>query len=209
MTALAWDQTGERVYQTALDRGVLYTHDGQVAVWNGLTSVEDTSTSTLKSFYYDNVKYFDNLVPGDFSGKLKCFTYPDIFELVNGVSQVGGLQLYNQPFMGFDLSYRTGKGNDIEGLDYGYKLHILYNLVANPDSVVTETVKDTSTPIEFSWTLSGTPPAISNFRPTSHVSIDSNVAGPANMNAVESALYGTSTSDPQLLSISDLLGIFQ
>jgi hypothetical protein len=85
MTALVWDKAGDRTYQTGVDRGVLYLHDGTVAAWNGLTSVENTDVSTLTSYYLDGVKYLDNLLPGDFTGKLKAFTYPEEFDQVNGI----------------------------------------------------------------------------------------------------------------------------
>ena len=108
MATLVWDKVGERVYQTGVDHGVLYLHDGTVAVWNGLTNVEESSDSELKSFYLDGVKYLENLIPGDFVGKLTAFTYPDEFDSVNGIGRSSpGLSYHNQPSKSFNLSYRT------------------------------------------------------------------------------------------------------
>src|SRR5436190_16773892 len=175
MTALVWDRLGERIYQTGVDRGVLYLHDGTVAVWNGLTSVEESSDSERKAFYLDGVKYLENVIPGDFSAKLKAFTYPDEFYEVNGITTSDlGLGFYDQPSKSFNLSYRTRIGNDVKDLELGYKIHILYNITAVPDSYGFESSKDSGAqPIEFGWSLSGVPPKLPGFRPTVHVTIDS------------------------------------
>lgn len=212
MATLEWDKTGERIYQTGIDRGVLYLHDGTVVPWNGLTDMDESSNSELKSFFLDGVKYLENLSPGDFLGKLKAFTYPDEFDQVNGMASVApGLLYYEQPPKSFDLSYRSRVGNDIEGAEYGYKIHILYNLVANPDSVSRSTIQDSGVqPIEFSWSLTGTPPKIAGggFRPTVHVSIDSNKTPPDILKLIEGILYGTATTNPSLPSISEIADFF-
>src|SRR3954471_9342993 len=108
MAVLSWDDVGERVFQTGVDRGVLYLQDGRVAVWNGLTNVEESSNGELKSFYLDGVKYLENLTPRDYVGHLKAYTYPDEFDSVNGlVEVVEGFEAYDQPSKSFNLSYRT------------------------------------------------------------------------------------------------------
>src|SRR4029079_11749224 len=84
MTALAWDEIGERIYQTGIDRGVLYLNDGTAVPWNGLTSVEEDSTSEVKPYYLEGVKFLENFVPGDFEGKIKALTYPEEFDEING-----------------------------------------------------------------------------------------------------------------------------
>ena len=174
MTALVWDQVDERIYQAGIDRGVLYLQDGTVAVWNGLTEVEDSSESELTSYHLDGVKYLENLLPGDFAGSLKAFTYPDEFDSVNGIASFApGLSYYDQPAKSFNLSYRTKIGDGVEGLEHGYKIHILYNIFANPDARTFSTIQETGEAVEFGWSLSGTPPKNGLFRPTAHISIDS------------------------------------
>jgi hypothetical protein len=206
MTKLAWDVVGERIYQAGVDHGVLYLHDGTVVPWNGLTNIEESSSPELKSFYLDGVKYLESLIPGDFVGKLKAVTYPDEFESVNGIVNVAsGLTYYDQPSMSFNLSYRTKIGNDIKGLDYGYKIHILYNLIANPDASAFETFGDSGAkPIEFGWSLTGTPVKVLKFRPTVHISIDSTRTPKYILDILEGKLYGTDTNDPSLPAISEV-----
>jgi hypothetical protein len=209
MTALVWDQTGERFYQTGIDHGVLYLHDGTVAVWNGLTGVEETTNSESKSFYLDGVKYLETVVPGDFSAKLRAFTYPDEFDSVNGIADVApGLSYYDQPAKSFNLSYRTKVGNDLDS-ELAYKIHLLYNVIANPDGYSFATLKDSGAePIEFSWALSGTPQRISKFRPTAHVSIDSKKTPASTLRIIENMLYGTHIVEPSLPSIQELSEYF-
>jgi hypothetical protein len=210
MAVLKWDQTSDRVYQTGIDRGVLYLHDGTAVVWNGLIDIEESSNSELKSFFLDGVKYLENLSPGDFIGKLKAFTYPDEFDSVNGIGTVApGMSLYEQSPKSFNLSYRTRIGNDVEGTDYGYKIHILYNVFANPDSYSFDTFQESEIqPIEFGWTLTGTPPKIKKFRPTVHISIDSVTTPPNILKMLERQLYGTAISSPILPSIQDVAEFF-
>lgn len=210
MATLVWDQVGERVYQTGVDHGVLYLHDGTIAVWNGLISVEESTTSELKSYHLDGVKYLENLTPGDFSGKLKAFTYPEEFDLVSGIADVApGLSYYDQPAKSFNLSYRTRIGNDLEGPEYGYKIHILYNVIANPDTYSFGTVKGSDVEaVEFSWSLSGTPPKFAGYRPTIHISIDSAETPLDVLQMLEDKLYGTEVSNPSLPTIQEIAEYF-
>lgn len=210
MAVLVWDQVSERMYQTGIDRGVLYLHDGTVAAWNGLVSVEESSNPELKSFYLDGVKYLDNLAPGDFLGKLKAFTYPEEFDSVNGIAvPVPGLSYYDQPSKSFNLSYRTRIGNDVEGSEFGYKIHILYNVIAVPDSYSFETLQDSSAqPIEFTWSLTGTPSKPVKLRPTVHISLDSTRTPPEIWKLLEDTLYGTDAVGPSLPSMEDVGEIF-
>lgn len=209
MATLTWDEVGERVYQTGVDRGVLYLQDGTVAPWNGLIDVEESENSELKSFYLEGVKFLENLTPGDFQGKLKAYTYPDEFDSVNGIAEVApGLDYYEQPSKSFNLSYRTKVGNDIDGMDHGYKIHILYNIIANPDTATFQTLRETAEATQFSWTLTGTPPKIQKLRPTVHISIDSRKTPPDVLRLLESTLYGTDKVGPSLPPITEIGEIF-
>lgn len=209
MTALAWDEVGEKTYQTGIDQGVLYLNDGTVAPWNGLTGVEESSDSEVKPFYLEGTKFLQNFIPGDFEAKLKAFTYPEEFDRVNGISSISpGFDIYEQPVSSFSLSYRTKIGNDVSQ-DYGYKIHILYDVIANPDTVSYDTLDDSGVqPAEFGWSLTGTPQRLIGFRPTVHISIDSTQTPPEVVQLLEDQLYGTDTSDPRLPPMSEIAGYF-
>lgn len=206
MAVLTWDKIGERVYQIGVDRGVLYLQDGTVSVWNGLTDIEESPNSELKSFFLDGVKYLENLSPSDFIGKLKAFTYPDSFDTVNGIAIVSpGMSVHEQPPKSFNLTYRTRIGNDIEGEEYGYKIHILYNVLATPDTYAYVTTQDSGVqPVEFAWTLTGTPQKLPKFRPTVHVAIDSRTTPPDILKIIEDKLYGTAQTAPGLPPITEI-----
>lgn len=205
MTALVWDKPGEKFYQTGIEHGVLYLHDGRSAAWNGLTGVEQGVSSDLKSFYLDGVKYLENLSPGEFSGKLKAWTYPDEFDEVLGNVEVApGLLYHEQPPKSFDLSFKTKIANDLD-TDLGYKIHLLYNLLADPDANTYNTLKrEATSPIEFSWSLTATPPRIGEYRPTSYITIDSTKTGSEILQPIEDILYGTDTQDPRMPSIDEV-----
>lgn len=206
---LVWDKPGERVFHTGVDRGVLYLLDGTFAAWNGLVSVESGSVKDLKSFFMDGVKYLEKITPGEFSGKLKAVTYPDEFDRALGIVNVmPGLEYHDQIPECFNLSYRTLIGNDISGTDFGYKIHLLYNVVADPDTISYETVSDSTKFSEFSWGLSGTPPRIVGHRPTVHISIDSTDTPPDILSAIEAILYGSESSSPRFPDLYEVNAIF-
>lgn len=208
MTALTWDNPGEHVYQTGVDRGVLFLQDGTIVPWNGLTGVEDTTAKETNDFYLDGVKYLEYVSPGDFSANLKAFTYPDEFDDVNGIFQYGGVRYHDQPPKTFSLSYRTLVGDDVDGLDAGYFIHLIYNVIANPDSHESPTLNDSPQPTEFSWVLSARPVrGVGFWRPTAHVSLDSRWLNSEQLQNIEDAIYGTAETDPSLPAMADLAAI--
>jgi hypothetical protein len=210
LALLEWDKIGERYYETGIDHGVLYLKDGRSVPWNGLRSVEEGSDTENSSFYLDGVKYLHRVTPGDFSGKLTAITYPDEFEEVVGTVEVGpGMYYYNQAPKMFDLSYRTRIGNDVDGTDHGYKLHVLYNLIATADPATYSSLNEQVQPIEFGWTLNGTPPFVTGHRPTVHVCIDSRDADPAILSTIEGILYGSDISNPRLPPLDELTGLME
>lgn len=205
MVALTWDAVDKRTYQTGVDRGVLYPHDGPAVPWNGLVSMEESPESELKAYYLDGVKYLEHLAPGEFRGKLTAITYPEEFDLVTGLAIVTpGLIVHEQESKSFSLSYRTMVGNPVEGTDYGYKIHILYNLLADPETRTYQTLGDTTQAMNFAWSLTGTPPRIHKFRPTVHVVIDSRTTPIDVMSLIETRLYGSSTMPPSLPTIMEV-----
>ena len=210
MAVLEWDKVGERVYQSGIDKGVLYLKDGTVAPWNGLTSVEDNTNSELKSYYLDGVKILDHVVPGDFEGVLSAITYPEEFDQVLGTMQVNtGLSFHEQEAQSFNLSYRTRVGNDVDE-DYGYKIHLLYNLRASTEVQRFESTNEEPSVSEFSWSLTGTPPisTIDGIRPTVHISINSVSARSDLLQALEDILYGTVATAPRFPTLLEVRILF-
>lgn len=209
MTALEWDKVGERFFETGVDRGVLFTVDGLAVPWNGLTQITENSTGEVKSFWMDGVKYLDHYVPGAYSAKLEAFTYPDALDDLTGVaSYAPGVFLHDQPAKRFHLSYRTGVGNDLNQ-ELGYKLHLIYNVLAVPSSSGIPTVGQTVEPTKMSWDLTGTPPQMFGARPTAHISLHSLGIDPTLLASIEGLLYGTVDTDPALLSMVDLLTMIE
>lgn len=205
MSKVAWNKPGERRYETGVDRGVLYLADGSGVPWNGLTSVdEDLSDVATTPYFFDGIKYMDTRYPGDYSGSLKAYTYPDEFLPFDGYAELNnGVLLGHQPvYDRFGLSYRTLIGNDVDGLSKGYKIHILYNLVATPDNRSYPTVSNQPSPEEFSWKLTGVPEAIPGYRPTVHIILDTTKLNPFLIADVERILYGqdqSEVSDPDVI----------
>lgn len=210
MTALAWDQVGERTYEAGADRGVLYLPDVAVP-WNGLTGVEEAFNGEAQAYYLDGTKYLDYYQLGEFGGTLKAFTYPDEFEDVMGVrTETGGLLVHDQQPKPFGLSYRTKLGDDVAGLARGYRIHLLYNLHATPDSLSHNTLADTIAPMEFSWKLTSVPTQGGwGYRATAHLSLKSTDLTVDQLAYLESALYGTSGSEPRLLGLDELVNYLE
>lgn len=205
MTALVWAQEGARFYESGVDRGVLYLQDGNGVPWNGLLAVnEDSPVNDAAPVYFDGIKYADVLALGEFSGSLRAFTYPDEFLEFQGVLEVNnGLFVTNQHLNRFGLSYRTKIGND-QDEDQGYKIHILYNLLAVPSQKAYETQADEISAMEFEWTLTSIPEKAPGFEPTSHLIIDSRLIGPLLLKDIEDTLYGNEFDNAKLPPLSTL-----
>ena len=208
MTALVWDKVGERRYETGIDRGVLYLPDGNAVPWNGLTSVVETRTREVKSYYLDGIKYLDHSVPGSYVAKLQAYTYPvELDSLLGNADFAPGVVLYDQNSSWFHLSYRTRIANDILGTDFGYKIHVVYNVVASPSDADFETLSDSVAGKPLEWNLTGTPDPLLGIRPTNHISLDSTTMDSDTLETLETSLYGSSSADPYLPKLVDLLNL--
>lgn len=205
MTTLVWDAVGERVYETGVDRGVLYLSDGRGVPWNGLTGVEDRTTSVVTPLYWDGVKYNDIYVVGDFVGALSAYTYPDEFMEFEGVQEVGGgLFITGQLPKTFGLSYRTRIGNDLTS-ELGHKIHILSNLTAVPSTKAFKTNSRTMAAVEFEWNLTAVPSSIPGYKPTPHLMFDTSKSSPEMIAELEAILYGSDTTPAELPSFENLV----
>lgn len=209
MSRLIWDKTGERFYETGVKMGVLYpqvsgTYPKGVA-WNGLTSVtESPSGAESNPQYADDIKYLDLYSAEEFGATINAYTYPDEFANCDGSAEIAkGATIGQQARQTFGLCYRTSFGNDTDGNEHGYKIHIIYGAKASPSEKAYNTINDSPEPIEFSWEVTTTPVNVTGFKPTANMVIDSTKVDKSKLTALEDILYGKDGSsstgtDPRL-----------
>lgn len=201
---LEWDKTGQRVYETGCDHGVLFPMKNNVyskgVAWNGLVSVtESPSGAESSSQYADNIKYLNLVSAEDFGATIEAFTYPDEWAECDGSAEVApGVMIGQQNRGVFGLSYRTKVGNDTSGQDYGYKIHLIYGGQASPSEKGYQTVNDSPEAITFSWEVTTTPVNVEGFRPTASLTIDSTKTDAAKLKALEDIIYGTDSAESRL-----------
>jgi hypothetical protein len=210
MTRLEWDTVGERVFEAGVDHGVLYVDGYDGVAWHGLTSVsESPSGAELAEFYIDGIKYHQYLSAEEFVATIEAFTYPDEFAICDGTRPAGnGLFMTQQPRKPFGLSYRSKIGNDVRGLDHGYKIHLIYNALAAPSSRQRSSLGENVEPMTFSWNISTKPPTFIGYKPTAHMVIDSLETPSDLMQDITSILYGDVGAPPRLPSVPELISIF-
>lgn len=216
MAELVWDATGQRLYETGVDHGVLYipdengVYDDGVA-WNGLTTVtESPSGAESTKTYADNIPYLNLVSVEEFGATVEAYTFPEEFAQFDGLAvPVAGVYVGQQSRRAFGLSYRTLLGNDLAGTDYGYKLHLIWNATAAPSEKAYATVNDSPEAITFSWELTTIPvSAGAGLKPTASITIDSTKVDPADLATLEDLLYGTVGTDPQLPTPEAVIAIF-
>lgn len=206
MATLTWDDVGERVYETGLDRGVLYLADGSAVSWNGLTSIIENYHVETSPVYYDGMKITDLVSFGDFSATMKALTYPDEFIEIEGYSYMKrGILLGQQAPKTFGLCYRTQIGNDVQGDNAGYKIHILYNVTAVPSDRTYASLGADLSVVEFEWEIVAVPEEVPGFHPTAHIVINSNDVHPWLLQELEEKLYGSSQAVASLIPMADLV----
>ena len=201
MSKLVWDQTGERYYETGVKMGVLYPQSNsgtypKGVVWNGLTAVtESPSGAEATPLYADDVKYLNLYSAEEFGATIEAYTYPDEFAECDGSAELAtGVTIGQQNRKAFGLCYRTTIGNDTDGNDHGYKLHIIYGAMASPSEKAYATINDSPEAITFSWEVTTTPVSVSGFKPTASVTIDSTKVNEAKLKQLEAILYGDNGS---------------
>ena len=204
MSRIEWDKTGERLYETGTDRGVLYVAEGTTypagVAWNGLTGVDESpSGAEANAQYADNIKYLELRSAEEFGATVTAYTYPDEFEQCDGSAEpVTGMYIGQQARKRFGLSYRTLIGNDVDGNEHGYILHLIYGATASPSQRSYTTVNDSPEPIEFSWEITTTPVNVKGYKPVAHVRVNSTKADAAKLKALEDILYGGEDTEARL-----------
>ena len=220
MSKLVWGQNGNRFYETGVDRGVLYLRDNTGAyahgyAWNGLVSVtESPSGAEASPQYADNGKYLNLVSAEEFGASVEAFTYPDQFAECDGTaSPEAGVSIGQQARKTFGLAYRTRVGNDIDGTDYGYKLHLIYGALAAPSEKAYATINDSPEALTFSWDISTTPTEVGTigavtYKPTASLTIDSTKANATALAELEDLLFGTVGADPQMPLPAAVIALF-
>lgn len=215
MAKIEWDKSGEKFYETGVDHGVLYQVVNAKYVtgvpWNGLTSVtESPSGAEANDNYADNIKYLSLLSAEELGGTIEAYTYPEEFGQNDGTAALAdGVNVGQQARKPFGLCFRTKIGNDTDGQDHGYKLHLLYGCLASPSEKQYQTVNDSPEPIAFSWEFTTTPVNVGgNFKPTALLTIDSTKADTDKLAALEAILYGNETDEPRMPTPDEVLTMF-
>lgn len=206
MAKLVWDKSGDRLYETGVKNGVLYVYDsegkkyGNGVAWNGLTAVtESPSGAEATALYADDIKYLNLLSTEEFGATIEAYMYPDEFAECDGsASLADGVFVGQQKRKTFGLAYKTTLGNDTEGNDYGYKLHIIYGCLAAPSEKAYATINDSPEAITFSWEVTTTPVEVSGLKPTASITIDSTKADATKLAKLEEKLFGGDSEEPTL-----------
>lgn len=223
MSAIVWDKTGERIYESGVDHGVLYPQDAAGAysagvAWNGLIGVtESPSGAESNPQYADNIKYLDLTSAEEFGATIEAYMYPDEFEECDGTAEVApGVTIGQQNRKAFGMSYRTKVGNDVAGQDYGYKIHMFWGAKAQPSEKNYQTVNDSPEATTFSWEVTTTPVVLTTinpktqkpYAPTSSLVVNSTKANADKIKALEKILYGNAESEPRLPTPDEVIAMF-
>ena len=204
MSKLVWDETGKRYYETGVKNGVLYIPTAGVyskgVAWNGLTAVtESPSGAESTPLYADDIKYLNLISAEEFGATIEAYTYPDEFAACDGSAELAtGVTIGQQNRKTFGLCYKTTLGNDVDGNNYGYKLHIIYGCMATPSEKAYASINDSPEAITFSWEVTTTPVSVNGFKPTASLVIDSTKAEAAKLTALEDILYGSESVEARL-----------
>lgn len=198
MVSLSWDQPGTRVFQTGVDRGVLYPMYGPGVPWTGLVSVKErTEGDDAKAYYLNGRKTQDVIAFTDYGATIMAFSAPAEFRASDGIRPIAlGLYVTQQPRMRFGFSYRTKIYNDLGPA--GYKIHLVYNAIASPTDRSYSTLGDSVDPIKMTWDLDTVPPVSDSKKASAHLIIPSTAFAAEQISALEDVLYGTESTDPFL-----------
>ena len=214
MAKLIWDEVGHRLYETGVSQCVLYVQEGGAypkgVAWNGVTNIsEKPSGAEASPLYADNIKYLNLISTEEFSASIEAYMYPDEFAQCDGSAELAkGVSIGQQPRKAFGLSYKTALGNDEQGQEYGYKLHLIYNALAAPSEKAYATINDSPEAITLSWELTTTPVAVDGHKPTALVTIDSTKVDAEKLAALEAILHGSEAEEARLPLPTEIQQLF-
>lgn len=201
MSKIVWDAVGQKQYESGVSKGVLFKYDAitqkwKGVAWNGLITVDEKPDGADENeLWADNIKYGSLRAAEKFGGTIEAYTYPEEFEGCDGLARPApGMIIGQQKREKFCLAYVTDIGND-QDPEAGYKIHIVYDATCTPSDKSYGTRDDNPDAITFSWDFDTTPRAVTGYKPTSLIVIDSTdfvgETEKAKLKAVEDKLYGT------------------
>lgn len=212
---LVWDEIGKRTYETGVSQVALFPVDTNGAytngvAWNGVTGITESPTGAEETaLYADNIKYLALRSVEEFGATITAYSYPDEWAQCDGSADISnGVHIGQQARKRFGLVYKTIEGNDTDGNDHGYKIHIIYGGTASPAERAYATVNDSPEAIEFSWEVTTTPVNVKGFKPTSCVTIDSTKVDAAKLKSLEEMIYGSAEKEPKLPLPDEIVTIF-
>ena len=212
MARLIWDEVGQRFFETGVKNGVLYVQDNDGSykngvVWNGLTAVTESPSGAEETpLYADDVKYLTLRSAEEFGATVEAYTYPEEFEQCDGSASIAaGVTIGQQARRAFGLCYRTSVGNDIQGQNYSYKIHLIYGCTVAPSEKSYSTINDNPEAITFSWELSTVPVPVDGFSPTASLVIDASKVDEGKMALLEDALFGDESNEAKLLLPNEIM----
>ena len=209
-----WHGVGDKRFELGVDRGVFYPitagQYGDGVAWNGLTKVDEKDTGGEDNKQYaDNVVYMNAKSEIEFEASVEAFTYPDEFAECDGSAQPEiGVYVGQQPRKPFGFSYRSLIGDDVDGFDAGYKLHLIYGATAEPSEKSRETINDSPEGATFSWDFKTTKVAVTGYKDTAHIWVDSTKVSEQKLSQLEDLLYGTGSTKGTLPAPDAVLALF-
>lgn len=216
MARLIWDEVGQRFFETGVKNGVLYVQDNDGSykngvVWNGLTAVTESPSGAEETpLYADDVKYLTLRSAEEFGATVEAYTYPEEFEQCDGSAAIAaGVTIGQQARRAFGLCYRTSVGNDIQGQNFSYKLHLIYGCTVAPSEKSYSTINDNPEAITFSWELSTVPVPVDGFSPTASLVIDASKVDEGKMELLENALFGDESNEAKLLLPNEIMELLK
>ena len=216
MARLIWDEVGQRFFETGVKNGVLYVQDNDGSykngvVWNGLTAVTESPSGAEETpLYADDVKYLTLRSAEQFGATVEAYTYPEEFEQCDGSAAIAeGVTIGQQARRAFGLCYRTSVGNDIQGQNFSYKLHLIYGCTVAPSEKSYSTINDNPEAITFSWELSTVPVPVDGFSPTASLVIDASKVDEGKMQLLEDALFGDESNEAKLLLPNEIMDLLK
>lgn len=184
---LTWNA---RDYDLGVDRGVLYPPSGIGEAWNGLISITEAPVeSTNRARYQDGIRIHNRQSSGYFAGTINAFSYPPSF--------YDDILVQSRPKT-FGMTYRTTNKTH-------HKIHLVYNVLLAPSQYVHQQSLIES----YSWSFTTFPIDIPGAKRSSHLVVQTSIAYPWTVSALEDILYGTEGENPRLPTPQEVFDIFE